>query len=173
MRLRLRLLPLALLGSLTIGAPAWAQLTPPERSAYSPAAYYRYEDAGDLTIRVQAWGNLRYPGLHEIAQGSRLSRLLSLAGGPALAERRLEDRRRIVVQLYRPTAGGGSTLVFEKEMRNGIVGFDEDPVLLEGDVLTVDAVVKQGYTWRDYVPVATGAASVVIGLASIIISLTR
>ena len=170
MRLRPLLLPLALLAA---AAPAAAQLTPPERSAYSPAAYYRYEDAGDLTIRVQAWGNLRYPGLHEIAQGARVSRLLSLAGGPALAERRQEDRRRIVVQLYRPTSGGATSLVFEKEMRNGVVGFDEDPVLQEGDVLTVDAVVKQGYTWRDYVPVATSAASVVIGIASILVSLTR
>ena len=163
-----RSLALSLL--VTLGAfPARAQQETAPISPYGPAAYYKYQEAGDLTIKVQTWGNVRFPGLHEVARETRLSRLLSLAGGPALEERRRQDRRRVVLQLYRPGQNAGAP-IFEQTMTGGVVNLTDDPLLLEGDVLTVDIVTKEGTTWRDYVPVITSAASVVLGITSVIVT---
>lgn len=131
-----------------------------DRSRFSPGGYYNYTETGDLTVRVQAWGSVRYPGLHEVPRETRVSTLLSLAGGPVLAERRRQDERTIRVRFYRTEAGGQMNLVFDQQMTNDLSALEQDPLLQEGDVLVVDSVLKVGYTWRDYLPIASVVASV-------------
>lgn len=145
---------------LLVATGAQAQGMDFERSRYSPGGYYRYTETGDLTVRVQAWGNVRYPGLHEVPLDTRASTLLSLAGGPVLAERREQDERTIRVRYYRTEADGAMTLVFDQQMTNDLSALVQDPVVQEGDVLVVDSVLKVGYTWRDYLPIASVAASI-------------
>lgn len=158
-----------------LATPAQAQLNPRETSVYGAAAFYRYAEAGDLTIRVQAWGSVRFPGLYQIPMGSRVSRLMSLSGGPQYAlERRRQDERTTTIRLFRPDSlSREPRLVFEQEWVNGAEAFTQDPVLREGDMLAIDSVVKEGYTWRDYAPVAVSAASLFIGLLGIVITATR
>lgn len=139
-----------------------------ERSRYSPGGYYRYTETGDLTVRVQAWGNVRYPGLHEVPQETRVSTLLSLAGGPVLAERRRQDERTIRVRFYRTDADGQMALVFEQLMTNDLAALEQDPLLQEGDVLVVDSVLKVGYTWRDYLPIASVATSIAVLIVQLV-----
>jgi len=166
---------LLLLASLALPLAAQAQLNPRETSVYGAAAFYRYAEAGDLTIRVQAWGSVRFPGLYQIPIGTRMSRLMSLSGGPQYAlERRRQDARTTTIRLFRPDSlSAEPRLVFEQEWLNGADAFTQDLVLREGDMLAVDSVVKEGYTWRDYAPVAASVASVFIGLLGIVISATR
>ncbi len=139
-----------------------AQVFQYERSLYSSGGYYKYTETGDLAVRAQAWGAVRYPGLHEMPQGTRLSTLLSLAGGPNLIERRRQDERTLVVRFYHTGAEGEMRLVFEQSMTNELSALQQDPVLQEGDVLVVDSVVRLGYTWRDYVPIASGLISAAV-----------
>ncbi len=152
---------LALLCMLLAAPVAQAQGFDYNRSVYSAGGFYRYAETGDLTVRAQAWGSVRYPGLHEVPQGTSLSALLSLAGGPTLAERREQDDRTLQIRFYRTGTAGEKTLVFEQQMTNDIEALQEDPVLQDGDVLVVDSVLRIGYTWRDYLPIASVAASAV------------
>ena len=166
---------LLLLALISVAPTAVAQINPREVSTYGAAAFYRYAEAGDLTIRVQSWGSVRFPGLYQIPMGTRVSRLMSLSGGPQYAiERRRQDERTTTIRLFRPDSlNAEPRLIYEQEWVNGAEAFAQDPALREGDVLTVDSVVKEGYTWRDYAPVAASAASLFVGLLGIIISATR
>lgn len=151
-----------------IAPSADAQLTDFERSRFSPGGYYKYSDTGDLTVRAQAWGSVRYPGLHEVVQGTNVSTLLSLAGGPTLAERREQDERTIRVRFYRTEVDGQMQLLFEQLMTNDLEALTQDPVLRDGDVLVVDSVLRQGYTWRDYLPIASVAVSAAVLIVQLI-----
>lgn len=153
------------LGASDAGAQVPSEL---ERSRYSPAAYYHYAEPGDVTILVNVWGTVRNPGLYEVPRGTTLSTLFSVAGGPSVAQRTQRQTRTIEVRLVR-NDGGVRRPVFESVMENDIAVASEDPVLQEGDVLTVETVLRQGFSWRDIFPVVGAAAS----MALIIERLTR
>lgn len=135
-----------------------------ERSRFSPAAYYNYAEAGDITIRVNVWGTVQNPGLYEIPQGTHLSTLLSVAGGPAAGPRNEREDRTISVRLFRQ-AGGERGLIFQDVMQNEIFVSQEDPVLQEGDVLAVETTVRQRFNWRDVLPIISASASVGLAIA--------
>ena len=147
--------------ALAVAAPADAQVTELIRSRYSPAAYYNYGEPGDVTILVSVWGTVRNPGLYEIPTETTLSVLFSLAGGPQVAVRRKQDRRTVTARLLR---GPAQDIAFETEMQNEILSLSPDPVLVAGDVLTVDTVERAGLTWRDVFPVVAAVASVTLAV---------
>ncbi len=170
MGLRPFVLLLAATLAIVFSAPeALAQATNElERSRYSPAAYYNYSEPGDVTILVNVWGTVRNPGLYEVPRGTTLSTLFSVAGGPSIAQRRRRESRTIEVRLVR-NEGGGRHPIFHSVMENEVVVAEDDPVLQEGDVLTVETVTRQGVSWRDLFPVIGAAAS----MALIVERLTR
>ena len=43
-------------------------------------------------------------------------------------------------------------------------GEDDDPVLADGDVIAIESVVKQGFSWRDLFPVVAAVASVTLAV---------
>jgi hypothetical protein len=49
-------------------------------------------------------------------------------------------------------------------MQNEILSLTPDPVLVAGDVLTVDTVERAGLTWRDVFPVVAAVASVTLAV---------
>jgi protein involved in polysaccharide export with SLBB domain len=55
-----------------------------EQSRFNRAAYYSYSEPGDVTIQVYVWGNVRHPGLYQVAKETGLSELFSLVGGPSI-----------------------------------------------------------------------------------------
>ena len=134
-----------------------------ERSRYSPAAYYHYAEPGDVTILANIWGTVRNPGLYEIPSGTRLSTLLSVAGGPAAGPRNRREDRTISIRLYR-VENAQRVVIFEDVMENEIFASAEDPVLQEGDVLTVETIVRQRFSWRDLFPVIAAVASVALAV---------
>jgi hypothetical protein len=134
-----------------------------ERSRFNTAAYYNYAETGDVTVRVHVWGGVRNPGLYEIPQGTRMSTLFSLAGGPAFLERREKDTRTLYIRLSRQQ-GTQREVAYEATMQNQLIVTAEDPVLLEGDVLTAEAVLKQGFTWRDIIPVVNTIALIALAI---------
>ena len=49
------------------------------------AAYYYIAKPGELTINVNLWGQVRFPGRYEVSSKTDLIQFLSLAGGPTTA----------------------------------------------------------------------------------------
>ena len=159
----LALLLFAGLPALTASAQSLSDF---ERSRYSPASYYNYSEAADVTVLVNVWGTVRNPGLYEIPQGTTLSHLLSLAGGPIVSPRQNRQTRTIQVRLFRPD-GVGRRVVFESEMENEVIAANEDPTVLEGDVITVETVVRQRFSLRDIFPIIAAVGTVAIAIERI------
>lgn len=140
---------------------AQAQSSDFERSRLSQAGYYNYSEQGDITIKVHVWGAVRYSGLYEIPRGSLLSELVSLAGGPDFEERSHRSSRTVNLRLHR-SDGASRVVIFQTEMKNEIVVQTEDPELSDGDVLTFEAITRQGFRWRDLFPVVSMVGTIVL-----------
>lgn len=151
----------AVLVTLPAALPSRAQIADITRSRYSPAAYYDYGEPGDVTVIVSVWGTVRYPGLYEVPQGTSLTRLFSLAGGPQATVRLKQNRRWVNARLMR---GRSQEMVYEATMENEILSLTDDPGIQEGDVLTVETVEKPGLSWRDIFPVVAAVASVALAV---------
>lgn len=138
-----------------------AQIVDLDRSRLSQAAYYNYSEDGDITIKVHVWGAVRFSGLYEVPRGTSLSELVSLAGGPQFGERNRRATRSVDLKLHRNN-GATRMVVFQTQMENQIVVEDENPVLSDGDVLTFEATIRQGFQWRDIFPIVSMVGTVVL-----------
>jgi hypothetical protein len=138
-------------------------LTDIERSRFSPAAFYNYAEAGDVTMLTNVWGSVQNPGLYQVPTGTHLSTLLSVAGGPAVGTRSQVEDRTIRVRLFRES-NGQRLVVYETTMMNEIIVSAEDPVLEEGDILAVETIVRRRFSWRDAFPIVAAVASVALAI---------
>ena len=134
-----------------------------ERSRSNMASFYNYSEPADVTMLVNVWGTVRNPGLYEVPQDLHLSRLLSLSGGPIVSPRQNRQDRTIQVRLFRD-GPSGRELLFETEMQNEVLASVDDPLLLDGDVITVETVVRQRFSWRDAFPIIAAIGTVAIAL---------
>lgn len=132
-----------------------------ERSRLSPAAAYNFTEPGDLTVKVHAWGALRFPGLYEIARGTQLSELISLAGGPEFGVRTRRTKRRVDLKLVR-LVNGERVTVWSDVMEDQIQVSEDDPILENGDIFMVEGVQRQQFSVRDMFPIIGAAASLTI-----------
>ena len=163
-----RLLLLCMLVGVTAHV-ASAQISELERSRYRQAAYYNYAEPGDLTVTVNVWGAVANPGLYEVPQDTRLSRLFSLAGGPSTGVQQRGSRRDLTVSLSREQpASGERELVFEQSMEDDIIVFEQDPLVQEGDVLTAETYTHDRFTWRDALPIVGAATSIASTILTIV-----
>lgn len=146
--------------------PSVARVT----SSYGVGSYYRYVGATEIGMRVQVWGALRAPGYYEIPQGTSLTRVLSLAGGPAFSrERERGERRTIRLQLFRPSADT-MAVVFEQQMLNDVAQLTRNPALQEGDLVVVNVSVRRREDrLRDIAPYIVSGASILASIVSAII----
>ena len=92
----------------------------------STAAFYKFADPTDITIEVKVWGSVQYPGLYEVRQGTRLSTLLTLAGGPVGgSDSRM--RRTYTIRVWRPQPNSGVyEAISETRMENEIAMLGDD-----------------------------------------------
>lgn len=123
------------------------------------AAYYYYAERGDLTMQVNVWGTVRYPGRYEVQVGANLGELISYAGGPQLRLRREQEERKITVRVSR-WVENGRQIVYEHPLDSLVVSADHYPSLKDGDVVTVETVEREGFSWRDVVSIVGSSASV-------------
>ena len=126
-------------------------------------AYYRFADPTDITIDLKVWGAVSNPGLYEVRQGMRLSTLLSLAGGPQGVSSDTRTRRMLTIRVWRPQPNGGPyQAIFEIKMENEILVLNDDPVLLSGDVIVADELVRQRFNWRDGLAILTSVGTFIL-----------
>ena len=126
-------------------------------------AYYKFADPTDITIDLKVWGAVSNPGLYEVRQGMRLSTLLSLAGGPQGVVGDPRRRRILTIRLWRPQPNGGPyQAIFEIQMEDEILVLNDDPVLLSGDVIVADEMVRQLFNWRDGLAILTSVGTFIL-----------
>ena len=138
-----------------------AQTRDLSQSQANYAAYYSYYESGDLTIRVSTWGGVRFPGLYEIPRGTTLEELFSLSGGPQLGDRQRRSRREMTIELLR-TTNGVREVLFSQTMEDDIAAIEQNPILQDGDVLTVQSVSRRTFSVRDIFPILSAALTTVI-----------
>ena len=143
-----------------------AQVVDLDRSRLSTAAYYNYSEQGDVTIKMHVWGAVRFPGLYEIPRGTKLSELISLTGGPQLGSRTKRAEIQISLKLHR-NQDGQRLIVHQVDMVNEIVVSGDDPEVQNDDILSYEVVSKQGFRWRDVIPVVSMVGTIVIILQRI------
>lgn len=148
----------------------------------SNAAAFRFARPGEATTRVYVWGAVAAPGLYEVTQGTDLSALVALAGGPATAPVTRETRQRTVVRLYRTDGPVARRLVYEADVAAFVVGAPSadgsalggpPPVPADGDVVEVTTYTERIRTWRDDLSVVGGVAAIVVAVTQVVNLLVR
>lgn len=138
-----------------------------QRYMYNRGGFYTYADPGDITITVNVWGNVRFPGLYELRKGTSLGEVISYCGSSEetalLSTRRT---RQTVVKLSRVDESGARQVVFEEELRE-LVNAPSIPIVEEGDVVLIDVIESERLNWRDLVPVG----GIVLGAANLILAI--
>lgn len=136
----------------------------PSLTGSSQAAYYYISKAGEITMQVNLWGNVKNPGRYEVPISTDIVQLVSFAGGP-LAEADLGS-----VKITRIAREGGSRKVQFSINLNRIDQIDEQALSLRpGDTVFID---RTGFTFESFVGILTTAATLTIAVASVI-SVTR
>lgn len=130
-------------------------------SRASNAAYFNYTRTGDVSVVVNIWGTIRFPGRYELTRGSDLGDAVSLAGGPSDTGQRPDEFDRIITVTLSRQGITGREVVFQSELSQIVESKAELPVLLDDDVLYINTVSTSKTSFRNiYLPamnlVATG-----------------
>lgn len=135
-------------------------------------AYHYHVLPGAATVQVYVMGTVESPGLFEVSEGTHLGQLLALAGGPMLDPRRRSAQRDVTIRLFRP-AGYGEQPLYEARFDRAVGRPDQYPVLRDGDVLTVEVVEKERFSWRDMFTVVGSISALALAVESIVDATTR
>jgi hypothetical protein len=132
-----------------------------EETQSNMASYYYFVQPGSPTVRVSVMGPVRYPGVYEVAKGSRLLDVLALCGGPDPGRVEFVNKQRTTLRLFRPQASDKDPF-YESLLENTLAGQTESPELLEGDVLVIDVAAWRRFDWRDVLTIVNVVNTVVI-----------
>ena len=128
------------------------------------SSYFYHVLPGEATIGVYVWGTVRTPGLYEVGQQTDLGEVLSLAGGPLLAEERDDEEVETTVRLFR-FEGDRRQLAYEAAVED-VLRAGTYPPLRDGDIVEVETAVTElhPFTWRDVITIVTGVAAVALSV---------
>lgn len=146
---------------LLVGKLLSAQVTSIDLSRASNAAYFNYTRPGDVSVIVNLWGTIRFPGRYELTRGSNLGDAVSLAGGPSDTGERPDEFDRIITVTLSRKGIGGREVIFQSELSQIVESNVNLPVLADDDVLYINTVSTSRPSFRNiYLPamnlVATG-----------------
>ena len=134
----------------------------------SGVAVYRYANPGQPTMDIRLWGAVSSPGVYQVERDLDLIEVLTLAGGPAIPSQDDRTIQRMDIDVLRES-GANRTVVFTTTL-GGLTAADTVlPDLQDGDLVTLTAVTRQRFTWRD----ALGVAGSIAGLAVLILRFTE
>lgn len=150
-------LSLLALGALLAAAPAVAQ----PLTATQPVAVYRYAEPGQPTMEVSVWGAVRIPGRYQVQPDTDLLELMSFAGGPVLQPDRSDADQRVIVTVTRQE-GGQRSVLLEKTVPELTSSPEALPALQQGDIVTVNAEIKNRLQLRDFAVFTSTLASLTL-----------
>ncbi len=153
-----------LLGLVGTALPVQAQKFGRIEETNTNTAYFYYAQPGEATVQIYVWGAAN-AGIYEIPDSTSMARLLTMTGGIARGEREEDQKRaRITVRHYRPEESRQEPLL-EARAQEILKGNVKAPRLREDDIVVVETVQPDQFTWRDALSiVTTGASLVLLGL---------
>ena len=161
---RLKCIALATILTIGLGLPpaVQAQTTTvlPENWA-GGGAFYDLAAPTAVTVQVHVWGSVGQPGIYQIPRGTKLSTLYSVAGGPTAAPQSPRQRSKTTIRLLRPV-GDDYDEIYVQEFKNTPPPFVDDPILLTGDVLSVETRIRERLNWMSVVSTTSSILSVVL-----------
>ena len=114
------------------------------------ASYHRFVLPGEVSIAVLVMGSTGSPGIYEVGRGTDLGRLVALTGAALSTE-----ANKITMRLFRQN-GSARDIVYEASAEEFLAFPGAYPELQDGDILTVQAVERSRFTWRDRSPPKAG-----------------
>lgn len=149
----------------------WAQnqprIEPSSRSAQSSYVYLAGKESV-ITIRASVTGDVKNPGLFEIEKGWRLDELLAATGGPTLGQRRQQDVRSVRVRISRETENG-RIVIYDEQYEGMLMSPEDYPVIQNGDWVSVETTLNEGFSKRDMLSVA----GLAIGVINLIVTIIK
>lgn len=139
---------------------AWAQtLTGGVQS--EGTSYHLYARPGQNTVQVLVLGSGIQAGLYEIGEGTDVAQLVALSGyGPGV--RRARDDRTVTIRLYRDNANRQRELVYDTSLNALVAEQGAYPTLRTGDILRVEVVDRERFSWRDGLQIFTAGAAIAL-----------
>lgn len=132
-------------------------------------ALFDYSDPEAVNIKVSVWGFVKYPGKYIIPSYSKLTDLLSYAGGPG------DDSHLDELRLIRTL--GDSTQIVLNINYNDILWDEETKSLgisseiYAGDILVIPGEPKLYF--KDYLSISLSIFSAMVSLAILIINISK
>ena len=123
------------------------------------AKVYRYAALGEAIMNVDIWGLVQEPGRYQVAPTNTLVDLITLAGGPDFQVEDTRTARETTVDISREGASGLG-IIFSSRLEHITSGQAVPPAVVDGDIITVRATVRQKFSWLDAVSVVGSLASV-------------
>lgn len=124
-------------------------------------SYHLYARPGQNTVQVLVLGSGIQAGLYEIGEGTDLAQLVALSGY-APGVRRARDDRTVTIQLYRDNAGGQRERVYNSTLNDLVAEQESYPTLQTGDILRVEVVDRERFSWRDGLQIFTAGAAIAL-----------
>jgi hypothetical protein len=130
-----------------------------EESTTRGATVYRYAAIGETVMNIDLWGLVLEPGRYQVAPTTTLVDLITLAGGPDFQVEDTKTIRETTVEIARE-GSSGLAVVFTAQLEEITNGTAAPPQLLDGDIVTVQALVRQRFSWLEALSVVGSVAAV-------------
>ena len=140
---------------------AYGQIAKTETSV---APYFYFTERGAPTVRVELWGAVATPGLYDIRAGTDLRTLLSLAGGPNLADVGLNKQRLDVIIVRGPDGARVPLEIFDVTE----IPYGQNPLLRSGDTVYIRSATKRRFTLRDGITIVASIVGLLLAIDRLI-----
>lgn len=124
-------------------------------------SYYVFARPGQNTVQVMVVGSGIQVGLYEVGEGTNLEQLVVL-GGYSPGVRRASNDRTVTIQLYRDNPSGQREMIVDASLDALIAAEAPAPTVQMGDVVRVEVVDRERFSWRDGLRIVTAAASLTL-----------
>lgn len=141
-------------------APVVAQSPRPTDVIAQGTSYFIFASPGEATIELLVLGNTA-SGIYVVGETTTFIELIALAGGLGAGEGDGSVRVERTVRLLRQQ-GGQSVAVYEADAEQLLKETSAHPVLMEGDILTVETETKNRFSLRDTLTIVSSLASVTL-----------
>lgn len=131
--------------------------------------YYDYSNPEAINIKVNIWGNVKFPGQYLIPQSLNVIELITLAGGPT------NDALLDEIRLYRMKADSTYEII-PLDYNNVLWGKDDVNIKKVMGVLPGDVLVFPGeprWYLRDYLSLGFSTLSALISVTLLIYQVTK
>lgn len=131
----------------------------------SGTSYRVFARPGDATVQVVVVAD-QGSGVYEVAPDTDLGALVALSGGLE-SERTAGTRSRVNIRLLREEDGRRHA-VYAAPLEAMLLEPDNHPTLIEGDVLTVERITRQRFSWRDALTISTAVGTIALTLRTVL-----